>query len=273
LKKTISTFIILILTIILYSCKSNLNFNFEIPDLDDYKIYEFEYYDFKNSEINDFEEIDDELLLNATKANISISNISYNNKWLFSTKDKYSGSGVIFYETEVFYYALTNAHVIAKHRDFNFQIIEVTDYFDNKYDGFIYEGSIDYEHDLAVIVFFKNNSVLPALKLVYGEIMVGDNIIAIGNPLGKKNVISVGKVIRYNKTKVEDRYGNIKMNEFYSIIHSSKTNAGSSGGMILNFDLDIVGINYGGNRNEEAPEGFAVSSEIVIDYITLLLIN
>ncbi|WP_282096958.1 hypothetical protein [Acholeplasma laidlawii] len=40
------------------------------------------------------------------------------------------------------------------------------------------------------------------MNIVYGEIGVGDNIIAIGNPLGEKNVISVGKVIRYNKTRV-----------------------------------------------------------------------
>ncbi|ABX81248.1 S1 family peptidase [Acholeplasma laidlawii] len=271
MKKIYTIILIVISGFFLSSCQSNLDFDFIIPDKEDYSINEIIFDDFTQSTIIDFDNITEESLLSAQQANIYISNISYNDKWFFSKKDNYTGSGVIFFETESFYYALTNAHVVDKHQDFENHIIEVYDYFNNKYNAFVYEGSFNYDLDLAVLVFYKNEVELTVLNIVYGEIGVGDNIIAIGNPLGEKNVISVGKVIRYNKTRVEDRYGNIKTNEFNSIIHSSKTNAGSSGGMILNFDLKIVGINYGGNRSEENPEGFAVSSKLVIDFLLRII--
>ena len=63
-----------------------------------------------------------------------------------------------FFETESFYYALTNAHVVDKHQDFENHIIEVYDYFNNKYNAFVYEGSFNNDLDLAVLVFYKKRS-------------------------------------------------------------------------------------------------------------------
>jgi S1-C subfamily serine protease len=241
--------------------------------LDEYQINDITFKPYVPSIIEDFESIDVAELLKSKQGNILINNISFDNEWIFSTKNIYSGSGVIFYETENYYYAITNYHVVDKHKDYKYQIIEVVDYFDNKYSAFIYEGSMNYELDLAIIVFSKNETVLTVLEIVYGEIEVGINIIAIGNPLGERNVVSIGSVIKYNRTKTTDRYGEVKTNEFWSIIHSAETNSGSSGGMLLNFDLKVVGINYAGTHDENNPEGFSVSSKMVIDYIELLIIS
>lgn len=252
--------------LLLSGCQSNLKYEyeFEAPNIEEYRIYEIEYSDLKPSAIDNYDDIDNENLLNATKANIYIENNIVNNYWIFSIKVIYSGSGVIFFESDLYYYALTNAHVVDNHR-----FIEVIDYFDNRYNAFIYEGSVNYELDLAILVFSKDSIELSVMSLAYGEVLIGEAILAIGNPLGERNVISIGKVIGYNKTKVKGRYGKIKTNEFYSIIHSAKTNPGSSGGMLLNFDLEIVGINFAGDRNESD----AVSSKMVVDYINSNIIN
>lgn len=272
--KKLYLILILILNIfILQGCKSNYDFDFQAPSLDEYQINDITFKPYVPSIIEDFESIDVAELLKSKQGNILINNISFDNEWIFSTKNIYSGSGVIFYETENYYYAITNYHVVDKHKDYKYQIIEVVDYFDNKYSAFIYEGSMNYELDLAIIVFSKNVTVLTVLEIVYGEIDVGINIIAIGNPLGERNVVSIGSVIKYNRTKTTDRYGEVKTNEFWSIIHSAETNSGSSGGMLLNFDLKVVGINYAGTHDENNPEGFSVSSKMVIDYIELLIIS
>ncbi len=271
MKKLYLFFILILNLFILQGCKSNYDFNFQAPTLDEYQINDISFEPYVPSIIEDFESIDEDELLKSKQGNILINNVSFDNEWFFSTKNIYSGSGVIFHESEDYYYALTNYHVVDKHKNFKYQIIEVVDYFDNKFSAFIYEGSMNYELDLAIIVFSKSESVLTVLEIVDGEIEVGNNIMAIGNPLGERNVVSIGSVIKYNKTKITDRYGEVKTNEFWSIIHSAETNSGSSGGMLLNFDLKVVGINYAGTHDENNPEGFSVSSAMVIDYIQSMI--
>lgn len=189
----------------------------------------------------------------------------------FTSKNIYSGSGVIFHETEEYYFALTNYHVVEKHRDYKKQLFEVWDYYDNKYSAFIYEASMNYELDLAVIVFSKLEESLSVLEIADGRIEVGSGIIAIGNPLKQRNTVTTGLVVRYNKTKTTDRYEETKTNEFLSIIHSASTDNGSSGGMLLNFNLKVIGINYAGTHDVDNPEGFTIPSELVVDYIELLV--
>ena len=273
MKKLYLILILIINIFILQGCKSNYDFNFQAPSLDEYQIYDISFKPYVPSIIEDFESIDEDQLLKSKQGNILINNISFDSEWFFSTKNIYSGSGVIFHETNNYYYAITNYHVVDKHKDYKYQIIEVVDYFENKYTAFVYEGSMNYELDLAIIVFGKSETALTVLEIVDGEIEVGNNIIAIGNPLGERSVVSIGSVIKYNKTKTTDRYGEVKTNEFLSVIHSAETNSGSSGGMLLSFDLKVVGINYAGTHDENNPEGFSVSSKMVIDYLETLFFS
>lgn len=271
IRKILIIFTLCLSALTLNGCQSSHNFDFEIPQFDDYQLNAITFNDYSNSTIDTFENIDSDSILNATQSNIYITNVSYNNEWWFSPTNNYSGSGVIFHETDDYYYALTNAHVVEKHRDYSYNLIEILDYFDNKYSGFIYEGSLNTELDLAIVVFEKDDITLPVSEIVDWEISIGLGIIAIGNPLGERNIITTGSVIKYNKTRTIDRYGETKTNEFYSIIHSAETNSGSSGGMLLNFDLKIVGINYAGNHDEDNPEGFSIPSNMVVDYIQALI--
>ncbi len=109
--------------------------------------------------------------------------------------------------------------------------------------------------------------VLPIAEIVDGNIETGQNVIAIGNPMGERNTISIGIVSRYNKTRITNRYGDITTKEFCSIIHTAKINFGCSGGMLLNYDLKVVGINYAGNNDEDNPNGFSIPSSIVVEYL------
>ena len=51
-------------------------------------------------------------------------------------------TGVIFYETNDYYYALTNNHVAEKYRYKMNQTIIVTDYYDREYKAYVYQDSL-----------------------------------------------------------------------------------------------------------------------------------
>jgi S1-C subfamily serine protease len=260
----------LISTFSLTGCKETYNYEFTPPDISEYILSDVFFDDYVSSQLTDFHDLNEQALTGVSFGNVLIKNISYSDNGIFAKKDRYSGSGVIFSETENYYYALTNYHVVEKHRDFDFQLFEVWDYFNNRYDGFIYEGGMDYDLDLAIVVFQKSEQSLSVIEILDGQIEVEKAVVAIGNPLGEVNVITSGHILRYGKTRTTNRYDETKTNEFLSIIHSAQIQSGSSGGMLLNLDLKIIGINYASTHHPDNPESFAIPSHLIVAFITTL---
>ncbi len=126
--KKILLSIFLILNILLLSGCSISVFENELPAFQDYHIEEINFDTYAPSLILDKDGISEEDLKEASRANILIRNVNYNNIILFSNKVINSGSGVIFYETDDYYYALTNHHVIEKDDNFDKHTIQVYDY-------------------------------------------------------------------------------------------------------------------------------------------------
>lgn len=262
--------LLFISTFSLTGCKETYNYEFDPPDISEYRLSNVIFEGYVSSQLTDFNDLNEQALTKASFGNVLITNISYSDSGFFAKKDRYSGSGVIFSETENYYYALTNYHVVEKHRDFDFQLFEVWDYFNNKYDGFIYEDGLDYYLDLAIVVFQKSGQSLSVIEILDGQIEAEKAVVAIGNPLGEVNIITSGHILRYGKTRIINRYDETKTNEFLSIIHSAQIQSGSSGGMLLNLDLKIVGINYGSTRDPDNPESFAIPSHLIVTFITTL---
>lgn len=99
--------------------------------------------------------------------------------------------------------------------------------------------------DLALISF-RSDKAYTALSLAEDSPQYGDKIASMSNPHGKRNIVTAGKIGSKKLWNYEDESEKVK----YSIVtHSSVISEGSSGSALLDEDLDIVGINLGGNEN------------------------
>lgn len=180
------------------------------------------------------------------------------------------GSGVIFSHNSDsnVYYCLTNNHVTYIEPGYSYVTYKITDYMDNSYSGKLLFSSADY--DLAVLQFTANNKVdLKALKIQTKNPEINDLVIAIGQPSGQNNTITIGKVINYEKITLDSSKN--ESNVCFDVInHTAPINHGSSGGVLINLNGEIVGINYAGSSDENGNsiENFAIPIEKVIEYLT-----
>ena len=126
---------------------------------------------------------------------------------------------------------LTNAHVIQKtgtikvvlkdEREFEAQIV-----------------GADPDSDLAVLKI-DSEQVLPAIKMGSSEdLMIGETVIAIGNPFGFSHTVTTGVISAINRSiRAEDRV-------YHAFIQiDASINPGNSGGPLLNINGDLIGIN------------------------------
>lgn len=155
------------------------------------------------------------------------------------------GSGFITSKDGV---VITNAHVVK-----GAEKVTVT-----LTDGRTFEGVVkgtDELLDLAVVKIDAAGKELPVAPLgVSADLQVGDWVIAVGNPVGLDNTVTVGIVSSLNRTCAEVGIPDKRM----SLIQTSTPlNIGNSGGPLLNEFGEVVGINTAVRMNAEAI-GFAI---------------
>jgi len=126
---------------------------------------------------------------------------------------------------------LTNAHVIQKtgtikvvledEREFEAQVV-----------------GADPDTDLAVLKI-DSDQHLPAIKMgTSDDLMIGETVIAIGNPFGFSHTVTTGVISATNRSiRSDDRV----YHNFIQI--DASINPGNSGGPLLNINGDLVGIN------------------------------
>jgi len=139
------------------------------------------------------------------------------------------GSGVIIDGNRGF--ILTNAHVITRagtitvtlkdEREFNAQIV-----------------GADPDSDLAVLKIESPGS-LPDIQMSRSDdLLIGETVIAIGNPFGFSHTVSTGVISAVNRSvRTEAR----TFHDFIQI--DAPINPGNSGGPLLNINGDLIGIN------------------------------
>ena len=97
----------------------------------------------------------------------------------------------------------------------------------------------DSDNDLAVLRVRKPNGALPALRLgSSADLMIGETIVAIGNPFGLSNTVTAGVVSAVGRTvKAEN-------NQTYTdfIQTDASINPGNSGGPLVNLDGEMIGV-------------------------------
>ncbi len=149
----------------------------------------------------------------------------------FERRRKYTslGSGVIIDGKKGL--ILTNAHVIQKTGTIKV-VLEDEREFAAKIVG------ADPDSDLAVLkIDFEQD--LPAIKMGSSDdLMIGETVIAIGNPFGFSHTVTTGVISALNRSiRAEDRV----YHDFIQI--DASINPGNSGGPLLNINGDLIGIN------------------------------
>lgn len=155
------------------------------------------------------------------------------------------GSGVIFKEDDLYYYVLTNHHV-TKEENREYLYYYIFDYKGNEYSGKLLENSSQEYYDLSVLIFKKGEEKLHIMEFEEFNPEEDDDVIAIGQPKGQNNTITIGKVLGY---KLYKRYGE-RIPSYRVIKHDAKIDGGSSGGALINLKLKLVGINFAKERGE-----------------------
>lgn len=138
------------------------------------------------------------------------------------------GSGVIIRPDG---YVLTNEHVVVQAERISVQLAD-----DRKLPARLIGA--DSDSDLAVLKIDESKS-LPYLPLGDSDdLMIGETVIAIGNPFGLSHTVTTGVVSAVNRSLNTDG------RTYYDFIQTDASiNPGNSGGPLLNIKGELIGIN------------------------------
>ena len=198
---------------------------------------------------------------NEAVVNINTKVTSYDWFWDPYVTDGGSGSGSIIDKRG---YILTNVHVISG----------ASKIYISLYDGSQYEATVvgeDIDSDLAVIKFNPPEGV--TLKTIsFGDstnLVVGQKVIAIGNPFGMERTMTTGIVSGLGRP-IQNSNNRIIRNMIQT---DAAINPGNSGGPLLDTTGKMVGINtmIMSSSGSSSGVGFAVPSEIAVRVVNDIL--
>ncbi len=143
---------------------------------------------------------------------------------------------------------LTNAHVVNRADRVTVRLKDGRD-FDGRVMG------VDTVTDLAVIKVDTNGSPLPVAPLGDSDIVqVGDWAIAVGNPLGLDNTVTLGIVSTLNRSSAQVGIPDKRLDFIQT---DAAINPGNSGGPLLNDRGEVIGVNTA-IRADANGIGFAI---------------
>ncbi len=140
---------------------------------------------------------------------------------------------------------LTNAHVVTKSANITITLKDEREF------KAIMIGA-DPDSDLAVLKI-ESDTFLPDIEMGRSDdLMIGETVIAIGNPFGFQNTVTTGVISSTNRSiKTEERV-------FHNFIQTDASiNPGNSGGPLLNINGQLIGINTAIYANAQGI-GFAI---------------
>ncbi len=161
----------------------------------------------------------------------------------FGNKRQSLGSGVIIDPRG---YVITNEHVVDKAAGIKVILS----------DGRTFKARLigaDIKSDLAIVKIDSDNS-LPFIKMGQSDdLMIGETVLAIGNPFGLRHTVTQGIISALNRTIKASK--NVIYNDFIQV--DASINPGNSGGPLLNINGSLIGINAAIYQKAEGI-GFAI---------------
>ena len=153
------------------------------------------------------------------------------------------GSGVLINDEG---FILTNEHVIAKAAKIHVTLSDKRE-FDARVIG------ADIKSDLAIIKIDSDKS-LPYVKMGRSDdLMIGEQVLAIGNPFGLQHTVTSGIISALNRNITAGK--NMVYSDFIQV--DASINPGNSGGPLLNINGSLIGINTAIYQKAEGI-GFAI---------------
>lgn len=176
------------------------------------------------------------------------------------------GSGVIVYQDDTYYYMISNYHVVE-----GAVTLSVT-----FCDGQTYEAELcgyDEDVDIALLkvaasdLSIATRSQISVVALGDSEeLVVGEQVVAIGNALGYGQSVTTGIVSALNRSASTDT------NATY-IQTDAAINPGNSGGALLNMEGELIGINAAKVASTDVEGmGYAIPISQVWDFIASLIV-
>lgn len=156
------------------------------------------------------------------------------------------GSGVIIDEDG---YIVTNEHVVSRASKIKVRLS----------DGKDFEATMISSDPISDLAVLKINSPTPLPYVKMGtsrDLMIGETVVALGNPFGLENSVTTGVLSAKNRTMTfSSQYGDIKYDGL--IQTDALINPGNSGGPLINIDGELIGINAA-IVNQAQGIGFAI---------------
>ncbi|OHC05066.1 MAG: hypothetical protein A2Z57_13545 [Planctomycetes bacterium RIFCSPHIGHO2_12_39_6] len=166
------------------------------------------------------------------------------------------GSGVIIDEEG---YIVTNEHVVNRATKIKVRLS----------DGRDFEATMISSDPISDLAVLKINSPTPLPYAKMGtskDLLIGETVVALGNPLGLENSVTTGVLSAKNRTiTFGSEYGNIKYDGL--IQTDALINPGNSGGPLINTKGEVIGINTAiftaGGTAGNIGIGFAIPINVV----------
>lgn len=210
------------------------------------------------------------LYSDAIEINVAVKNTSYNTVFGTIVSEAASnGSGVIFDEDDMYYYILTNEHVTRKIDGYAHVKYRIEDCYGNSYSATLLASAPEY--DLAIMRFEKGSEQLTVATVSESAPKIGEVVISIGQPGGVRNVITFGEVCRYEEISEGNNEVSEEMN-FDVLWHDAPIDHGSSGGALLDGEINLVGINFAVVSDADTEEilfGLSVPLEKLLEFLEL----
>lgn len=191
---------------------------------------------------------------------VGISGNVTTNVWGQTVRNAVSGSGFVISQNG---YILTNYHVIDGVSD-----IKVTLYDGSSYDAALVGG--EEENDIAVLKI-EAEGLTPVVIGSSGNLHVGDQVVAIGNPLGELTFTLTGGYVSALDRSITMSDGTV-MNMLQT---DTAINSGNSGGPLFNMYGEVVGIttaklSNGSSSSSATVEGlgFAIPIDDVVEMVS-----
>lgn len=207
-----------------------------------------------------------EIYKNVGSSVVGITSKSYVFDWFNNQRESQaSGSGVIIDETATAFYVVTNYHVVTDASDVMVEVAN-NQIINSKLIGY------DEDTDLAVLSIEKKDIPEDILKTIKpipvgdsSKLEIGEIAIAIGNPLGYNNSVTLGIV------SAVERQVNVDATMRY-IQTDAAINPGNSGGALVNDRGELIGINTAKIAIVDVEGmGFAIPSETMTTIVSELI--
>ena len=178
------------------------------------------------------------------------------------------GSGVVYDKKDEYYYVLTNNHVISEAESNSNGKIYVYDAYGYEYAAEFIRADASY--DLAILKIKEIKDVsLGKAKIKSETPGINETVVSITSPKGQINAIEIGQVAAVKSVTQEGSQTDESKVTFDVMWLTAYSNNGSSGGAILDTDMNLVGIVYGVATTSSGSFGytFAIPGEKISEFL------